>query len=159
LFSPVKYLGLYILSKLLSANPRAVLDHKEIVLKCLEDPDSSIRMRALDIVTGMVTQKNLKELVKRLIQHLVPSDKSVSLEAQYRAEVVNRIVTLCSQDTYELVLDFEWYIDVLVDLIHYSGVNASKQLNSQLMDVGIRVVAVREYAVQMMVSFGRSCFL
>lgn len=116
-------------------------------------------MRALDIVTGMVTQKNLKELVKRLIQHLVPSDKSVSLEAQYRAEVVNRIVTLCSQDTYELVLDFEWYIDVLVDLIHYSGVNASKQLNSQLMDVGIRVVAVREYAVQMMVSFGRSCFL
>jgi AP-3 complex subunit delta-1 len=150
----VKYLGLYILSKLLSANPRAVLDHKEIVLKCLEDPDSSIRMRALDIVTGMVTQKNLKELVKRLIQHLVPSDKSMSLEPQYRAEVVNRIVTLCSQDTYELVLDFEWYIDVLVDLIHYSGVNASKQLSSQLMDVGIRVVAVREYAVQMMVSSG-----
>lgn len=153
----VKYLGLYILAKLLAANPRAVLEHKEVVLKCLEDADSSIRLRALDIVTGMVTQKNLKELVKRLIQHLVPSEKNTALDAIYRTEVVNRIVTLCSQDTYELVLDFEWYVDVLVDLVHYSGVNASKQLNTQLMDVGIRVGAVREYVVQMMVCERADC--
>ncbi|KAI9027848.1 adaptin N terminal region-domain-containing protein [Hyaloraphidium curvatum] len=148
----LKYLGLYILAKLLTANPRAVLEHKEIVLKCLEDADSSIRLRALDIVTGMVTPKNLKELVKRLIHHLVPSEKgpNFALEAQYRDEVVRRIVALCSRDTYELVQDFEWYIDVLVDLVHFSGVNVSSLLNAQLMDVGIRVVGVREYAVQMM---------
>lgn len=105
----LKYLGLFVLSKLLHTNPRAVLEHKEIVLRCLEDADSSIRLRALEIVTGMVTQKNLKELIKRLIQHLVPSDKahSSSLDSQYRSEVVNRVLTLCSQNTYELVLDFE----------------------------------------------------
>lgn len=103
----------------------------------------------------MVTPKNLKELIKRLVLHLVPSDKphSTSMDARYRADVVDRIIGLCGRNTYELVQDFEWYIDVLVDLVHFSGVNAAKVLDAQLMDVAIRVVAVREYAVQIMVGF------
>ncbi|KAJ3161976.1 AP-3 complex subunit delta-1 [Geranomyces michiganensis] len=50
----LKYLGLYALSKLLAVRPKAVVEHRDTILSCLDDADVSIRMRALDIVTGMV---------------------------------------------------------------------------------------------------------
>ena len=50
----MKYLGLLALSKLLAIRPKAVIEHRDVVLQCLDDADVSIRMRALDLVTGMV---------------------------------------------------------------------------------------------------------
>jgi AP-3 complex subunit delta-1 len=55
----VKYLGLYALGKLLPIRPRAVTEHRDVILECLEDKDISIRMRALEIVTGMVGYINI----------------------------------------------------------------------------------------------------
>jgi len=35
--------------------------------------------------------------------------------------VLERILHICSQENYAFVADFEWYITVLVDLVHGSG--------------------------------------
>ena len=35
----------------------AVREHKDTVLTCLDDEDESIRLRALDLLTGMVDKK------------------------------------------------------------------------------------------------------
>ena len=52
---------------------------------------------------------------------------------------------------YENIIDFEWYLSVLVDLAYVAGVNIGTQIRDQLMDVTIRVRATRRYAVQLMV--------
>lgn len=50
----VKYLGLLGLHKLMQKQPRVVSEYKDLVIECLKDEDISIRVRALDLLTGMV---------------------------------------------------------------------------------------------------------
>lgn len=50
----VKYLGLLAMSKILKTHPKSVQAHKDLILQCLEDKDESIRLRALDLLYGMV---------------------------------------------------------------------------------------------------------
>ena len=48
--------------------------HKDLVLQCLDDGDESIRLRALDLLYGMVTKKNLMEIVKKLMGHMANAE-------------------------------------------------------------------------------------
>jgi AP-3 complex subunit delta-1 len=70
----------------------------------------------------------------------------------YRLVLSQRILTICSQSTYENVTNFEWYISVLVDLAHVANVNVGAEIRDQLVDVVGRVRAVRRYAVKLMYS-------
>lgn len=52
----VKYLGLLAMSKILKTHPKSVQSHKDLVMQCLDDKDESIRLRALDLLYGMVSK-------------------------------------------------------------------------------------------------------
>lgn len=69
----------------------------------------------------------------------------------YRLILSQRILTLCSQDTYENITDFEWYLSVLVDLAYVASVDIGAEIRDQLVDVTARVRGARRYAVQLMV--------
>lgn len=58
-FILVKYLGLLAMSKILITHPKSVQAHKDLILQCLDDKDESIRLRALDLLYGMVSAINL----------------------------------------------------------------------------------------------------
>ncbi|TPX63857.1 hypothetical protein SpCBS45565_g06328 [Spizellomyces sp. 'palustris'] len=159
----LKYLGLCALSKLLAVRPKAVVEHRDTILECLDDADVSIRMRALDIVTGMVTPGNLVQIVRKLMTQLLPPTLDTSPSATYpppsftpildatdRAHVIERIISICSQDTYANVTNFEWYITLLTNLVRVRGVDVGTRLSAQLIDVSVRVPQVREFAVQTM---------
>ena len=62
----VKYLGLLAMSKILKTHPKSVQSHKDLILQCLDDKDESIRLRALDLLYGMV-RRPLRPL--RLSRH------------------------------------------------------------------------------------------
>ncbi|KAF9180025.1 AP-3 complex subunit delta [Haplosporangium sp. Z 767] len=158
----LKYISLLALTKILPTHPHLVGDHKDIILKCIDDPDISIRMRALDLIVGMANKKNLNEIVKRLISHLLPSNESDSstssngsamtalMDPVYRADIIRRIVFICSQNSYANITNFEWYLAVLSDLTNVAGVNVGDLLMQQFMDVGVRVKSARSYTVQLM---------
>lgn len=65
-----KYLGLLAMGRILATHPKAVQAHKDIVLRCLDDKDESIRLRALDLLYGMVSKKNIVEIVRKLMEHV-----------------------------------------------------------------------------------------
>jgi AP-3 complex subunit delta len=50
----VKYLGLLAMSKILQTHPKSVQAHNDLIMQCLDDKDESIRLRALDLLSGMV---------------------------------------------------------------------------------------------------------
>jgi AP-3 complex subunit delta-1 len=50
------------------SHPKAVVDHRDLVLKCLNDDDITIRTRALELLAGMVTRKSIVELIQHLMQ-------------------------------------------------------------------------------------------
>lgn len=141
----LKYLGLLAMSKILKTHPKSVQAHKDLVLQCLDDKDESIRLRALDLLYGMVSKKNVMEIVRRLMTHMDRAEGTM-----YRDELLQKIILICSQNSYQFISNFEWYISVLVELCRMEGTQHGGLIASQLMDVAIRVVAVREFTVGQM---------
>jgi len=144
----LKYLGLLGLHKLLQKQPRVVSEHKDLILDCLHDEDVTIRMRALDLLTSMVSLRNLPSIVTKLLDHLAAAEGSGS----YREHVLDRILFICSQDNFAYLADFEWYVSILVDLTHIHGVsrdNAHK-IKQQFLEVVMRVPAIRNYTCKQM---------
>ena len=181
-------------------------------MDCINDPDFSIRLQALELCAGIVSSDNLVAIVELLMQQLrnTPSanrisdddrihallvepaadpdredpesalgslaeqqDNTPTLPAEYSSAVIHRILGMCSKDTYANVLDFEWYIDVLVQLVrlipassevrlriqrsndvHPSSMHFSKEKEAasaigwELRNVAVRVSVVRPKAVK-----------
>lgn len=143
----LKYVALLAFNKIVTSHPTLVALQQDVILKCLDDPDISIRMQALELATGMVSTDNLQDVVDRLMKQLVnaPAEKVAEssvpvddgdntdleqklvadkrgsdlppLPNEYRFEIVSRILDMCSADTYTNVSDFEWYIETLVKLV------------------------------------------
>lgn len=63
-----RYLGLVGFVQLMRSHPKAVVEHRDLVLACLADEDETIRLRSLELLEGMVTKRNLQELVQRLLR-------------------------------------------------------------------------------------------
>uniref|UniRef100_A0A914C768 AP-3 complex subunit delta n=3 Tax=Acrobeloides nanus TaxID=290746 RepID=A0A914C768_9BILA len=141
----LKYLGLLAMGRILQTHPKAVQAHKDIVLNCLEDKDESIRIRALDLLYGMVSKKNIMEIVKKLMDHVDASEGSF-----YRDELLSRIISICSHNNYQYISNFEWYISVLVELTKVEGTQHGQLIAAQIQDVTVRVQSVRHFSVSQM---------
>jgi len=143
----LKYLGLLAMSRILKTHPKSVQSHKDLVLTCLEDKDESIRLRALDLIIGMISKKNLIEIIHKLMQ----SVKNNSLGNKYRDELIFKIIEICSQNDYAFISNFEWYISVLVDLSQVEGGTVHANLIArQLFDVTIRVESITQFSTNQM---------
>ncbi|KAL5036236.1 hypothetical protein BDV3_004946 [Batrachochytrium dendrobatidis] len=154
----LKYLGLYALGKLLILRPSAVGEHREIILRCLEDPDYSIRQRALELIQNLSTPTHLFAIVKKLMMHLVPkTDTALSKrrtkrtlgkqENIYRNSVAQCILTMCSKDTFANVTNFEWYLSVLIDLSYCPLIDAGSAISEQFIQICVRVPEIVPLAV------------
>ncbi|KJH41693.1 adaptin region [Dictyocaulus viviparus] len=141
----LKYLGLLAMGKILQTHPKAVQAHKDIVLRCLDDRDESIRLRSLDLLYGMVSKKNITEIVKKLMEHVESAEGS-----HYRDELLTRIISICSYNNYQFITNFEWYISVLVELTKVEGSKHGARIAEQIQDVTVRVESIRHFSVSQM---------
>ncbi|KAE9551048.1 hypothetical protein FO519_005748 [Halicephalobus sp. NKZ332] len=141
----LKYLGLLAMSKILQTHPKAVQAHKDIVLRCLDDKDESIRLRALDLLYGMVSKKNIMEIVKKLMEHVDAAEGSF-----YRDELLSRIIDICCHNNYQYITNFEWYISVLVEMTKVEGSKHGIKIAQQIQDVTVRVQSIRHFSVSQM---------
>ncbi|XP_024214553.1 AP-3 complex subunit delta-1 [Halyomorpha halys] len=141
----LKYLGLLAMSKILKTHPKSVQSHKDLVMQCLDDKDESIRLRALDLLYGMVSKKTLMEIVKKLMIHMDKAEGTT-----YRDELLSKIIDICSQNNYQYITNFEWYVSVLVELTRMEGTQHGKLVAAQMVDVAVRVQAVRAFTVTQM---------
>lgn len=197
----LRYVALLAFAKITTSHADLVADHQDVILECIDDPDISIRTRALDLVVGMVNANNLPTVVERLLRQLrtagtasaeddpendraahvgvVPSaedddeetqmsirkkdkrsDQPPPLPEDYRQSVIERILEMCSKDSYANMDDFEWYVGVLVELVRQcpsSSVSGgfgsqsqarsmSDRIGDELLNVAVRVKGVRPEA-------------
>ncbi|XP_053602028.1 AP-3 complex subunit delta [Plodia interpunctella] len=149
----LKYLGLLAMSRILKSHPKSVQAHKDLVLACLDDKDESIRLRALGLLYGMVSKKNLMEIVKKLMVHMERAEGTL-----YRDELLTRMIEICSQNNYQHVVDFEWYVTVLAELTEMeTSAKHGIILARQLTEVGARVADVRTFAARECASLCARC--
>lgn len=140
----LKYLGLVAMAGIMQTYPKGVAEHRDLILTCLEDDDTTIRMRALQLITGMVNKKNLQIVITKLLEY------HATAEGQYKDDLLERIIFICSQQNYKFVTDFEWYVSVLIDLTGTVGSKQGALVREQLLDVCVRVEVVRPFACSLM---------
>ncbi|GAA5969762.1 hypothetical protein JCM11641_008034 [Rhodosporidiobolus odoratus] len=138
----LRYIALVALVKIAPTHPHLIQTHHDTILKCIDDPDMSIRLRALDLVKVMVNRQNLQPIVKRLLTHLRPSASTTSaaasllraqqaastgalvapstptLTTSYRTSLISLILRMTSNGTYANISNFAWLIDTLVELTY-----------------------------------------
>ncbi|KAF8515768.1 Adaptor protein complex AP-3 delta subunit [Hysterangium stoloniferum] len=170
----LKYIALLAMVKIVPSHPHLVAEYQEIILSIVDDADISIRMRALELISEMVTPSSLQSIVQQLLSHLTnptssqpsashalsllsysvtpnatsPPSSSPLTSPAYRHLLTHRILSIASKDGYANVEDFEWYFAVLIDLAYVSPVPGSA-LRDALLDVAVRVRAIRGYAVKL----------
>lgn len=149
----LKYLGLLAMKKILEIDEKSVRANQDIILSCLEDKDESIRLRALDLLSGMVSKKNLTTssgdgIVDRLMKHV----SYPKMGNKFRDEIVLKVIEICGDgNKYRFIKNLDWYITVLVTLASIEGGTSHGVLIAQqLLDVTYRAEAVRPYAVKQM---------
>jgi AP-3 complex subunit delta len=190
----VKYVSLLAFEKIVVSHPYLVSMQQDVILECIDDPDISIRMLALNLVVGMVNSDNITEIVDRLLRQLAyktslpteveepnsrydsydesdddnrsekpkqtPKDDVPQIPDEYRLRIIQRILDMCSKDTYSNLNDFEWYIQVLMELVKAcptppsSGKSLTEDksrdisyaVGDELQNIAVRVQAVRSEA-------------
>ncbi|TKX26213.1 AP-3 complex subunit delta-like protein [Elsinoe australis] len=197
----LKYVALLAMTKIVNSHPALVSQHADVILECIDDPDISIRTRALELVVGMVDPTNLVTTVERLLRqlrestpastihdpqndramhdgiqpaaeldeeeaaeslrrHEVRGEQPPPLPDDYRIGVINKILELCSRDTYANINDFDWYVGVLVELVRHcpatstssvdddasSLPNVATSIGQELLNVTVRVRSIRPEA-------------
>ena len=105
---------------------------------------------------------------ERLRPTAEPQNDTPALPAEYRVTIIRQILGMCSKDTYANVVDFEWYIDTLVQLVRLvpaadqaglefqgdNGRNLSQEedvtsaIGWELRNIAVRVSTVRTEAVK-----------
>ncbi|OCK75912.1 AP-3 complex subunit delta [Lepidopterella palustris CBS 459.81] len=204
----LKYVALLAFDKIVRSHPHLVSLHQDVILECIDDPDISIRMSALNLVVGMVNSDNLVAIAGRLMRQLrnapvassaddpandrghhsgfIPaadsddsdaeeslrqrerkSNQTPPLPEDYRIKVIKRVLEMCSRDTYANISDFDWYIDILVQLVRVSPAtrqtstvehteisdfdsrgDVAFDIGQELQNVAVRVRSVRPEAVE-----------
>ncbi|KAJ5732831.1 hypothetical protein N7493_004312, partial [Penicillium malachiteum] len=193
----LKYVALLALNRIVTTHAFLVSMQQDVIMDCLDDPDVSIRLQALELATGMVTSNTLQVVVNRLINQLqlassrdipdleaTPSENgeeyenskptehatdALNMPNDYRSEVIYRILDMCSQNNYSELVDFEWYVHILIQLVKLlppsdvdeswsesamgEGPNGSKttvafRIGSEIRNVAVRVKGVRPEATR-----------
>lgn len=198
----VKYVALLAFNKIVDTHPWLVAQQEDVILECIDSADISIRIKALDLVQGMVSNDNLVSIVSRLMRQLKlsltidrkngtntsssnpgdsddedlertinPTQKATEqmppLPDDYRVDVINRILNMCSQNNYTHLNDFEWYIDILTQLVRIAPTprkmddmetpptvgrsnsgDISEKIGNELRNVAVKVQAVRGACLQ-----------
>ncbi|CBY38432.1 unnamed protein product [Oikopleura dioica] len=142
----LKYLGLLSMTRILESHPKIVSQHKDIILDCLDDKDESIRLRALDLISKMVTKSTIMDITAKLLDYVRKTDNAI-----YRDELVSKMIDMCSQQGFAFIKNFEWYLNVLLDLTKIeSKVSYGPKIATQLLEITVRVRTLREYSVAQM---------
>ncbi|XP_065860751.1 AP-3 complex subunit delta [Euphorbia lathyris] len=133
----LRYLGLHALSILAPTHLWAVLENKEVVINSLSDVDPNIKLESLRLVITMVSDSNVVEICKVLINYALKSDP------EFCNEIIGSILSKCSENVYEIIVDFDWYVSLLGDISRIPQCQKSEEIENQLVDIGIRVKDVR----------------
>jgi AP-3 complex subunit delta len=127
----VKYVGLLALTKVTKTHADLVSEHEDVILSCINDADISIRLRALDLLVGMVDRDSLIDIVRQLMSQLLeppPDSNKPPIPDYYRFELIRQVLAMATRDNYANVgNNFEWYIAVLVDLARIAKVDVGKE--------------------------------
>ncbi|KAF7834608.1 AP-3 complex subunit delta [Senna tora] len=133
----LRFLGLHALSVIAPKHLWAVLENKEVVIKSLSDEDPNIKLESLCLVMAMVSESNVAEISRVLVNYALKSDP------EFCNEILGSILRTCSVNVYEIIIDFDWYVSLLGEMSRIPNCQQGEEIENQLIDIGMRVKDAR----------------
>ena len=142
----LKYLGLDAMTQIMKENPKILADQRDTILACLDDPDQTIRLKALELLRGMVSKKNVVSTIASMLEHCArfPPDE------EWSNMVIETILLTAQTEDYDNVQDFEWYLGILMDLaqVQLTNFKHGHLIEQEFITILTRVHAVRQFGVE-----------
>ncbi|EGV66465.1 hypothetical protein CANTEDRAFT_100595, partial [Yamadazyma tenuis ATCC 10573] len=118
--SNLKFVGLLALISTVKIFPTLIQKIEgvpNIIMECLVDNDLLIKRKALEISHYLINEDNIVDIIKVLLVQLIPAEDSI-VPDNLKLEITMKILSIGSQDNYENIPNFKWYIAVLKDIIN-----------------------------------------
>lgn len=138
----LKYLGLNALSILSLTHLWGLIENKEAIIKSLCDADLNIQLEALRLLMAMVSEENVSEISRILMNYALKSDP------EFCNEILGSILLTCGRNVYELIVDFDWYISILGEMSRNPHCRMGEEIERQIVDIGMRVKDARPELVR-----------
>ncbi|KAF8095221.1 hypothetical protein N665_0339s0090 [Sinapis alba] len=138
----LKYLGLHALLIVAPNHLWAVLENKEAVVKAMSDEDPNVKLEALHLLMAMVNEDNLSEISRILINYALKADPL------FCNEIIFSVLSVCSRNAYEIVVDFDWYVSLLGEMARIPHCQRGEEIEHQLIDIGMRVRDARPQLIR-----------
>jgi len=82
----------------------------------------------------MVTKSTIMDITAKLLDYVRKTDNAI-----YRDELVSKMIDMCSQQGFAFIKNFEWYLNVLLDLTKIeSKVSYGPKIATQLLEITVR---------------------
>lgn len=138
--SNVRYLALDSLARLasLEGTNTVIQKHKATILESLDNPDVSIRKRAVHVLFAMCDENCAEEIVKELLDYLGKADYHI------KSEMILKIAILAEK----FAKDFYWYMDVMLQMITTAGEFVSDDIWYRTVQIISQHEELHSYAVK-----------
>eukprot|EP00808_Paulinella_micropora_P032204 g17397.t1 len=121
----IRYVALNTLCKSLDRDMNAIQRHRTTIVGCLKDPDISIRRRALDLIYALVTEQNVKALVKEMLTYLALT----SGDTEFKRDLTDKICSVVTRYSPAP----KWKIDRLLMVLQVAGHMAPERVLPDLL--------------------------
>ncbi|CBZ55271.1 hypothetical protein NCLIV_056950 [Neospora caninum Liverpool] len=134
----VKYVALGTLQQVVRVDSKAVMRHRDILLDCLKDQDLSLRRRAVEVIFCLITDDNVRGLVKELLNFLLMLN-----DAEFKQLVVNKIAVAASRHAPTT----RWQIDTLFKIMTLGGDAVDDAITFSFIDLVVSTPPLHSYVV------------
>lgn len=162
--SNLRYISCVLFYKIGKINTIFISQYDELIMKLISDIDISIRLKAIELLEGIVSEDNLKLIVSTLMKQFMGDEVAIIetsrgnskeipivIPDNYKIKIVNVILNICGMNNYSNVDDFEWYNAVLYDLavisLDLSENDLGSKIGNQLRNLMVRVPDIRHTTI------------
>lgn len=108
----LRYLGITSLAAIVKDHPQYATKHQMAVMRCLEDPDDTLKRKTLDLLFRMTNPANVEVIVDRLVANLRDA-----VDVFLRQDLVDRI----SEVAERFAPSTTWYVQVMTQVFELGG--------------------------------------
>ena len=131
--------------------------YETLILNFLEDSDIVIRSKAIDLLEPILNSSNINSIVGGLLQSFQEDETKKATTPEYKLTVMNTLLYLFTQDNYQNISDFNWYVDtILLFLKELTTLKKNeeldilplvKEIGIQLSNICLKIPDLREYTL------------
>lgn len=124
-----KYVALDSLLTVMGIEPQAVQRHRATIVACLSDGDVSIRRRALELTFLILTEQNVRVLVRELLAFM---------ERSADADLKPYVAAQLTQSAAKYAPNAKWHFDTMVRMLRVAGNSVSPDIVSSVLALLLR---------------------